>query len=141
MAVRSFSLLDDAEDVVLAQTQVLFAVDFHFRARVLAEEHGVAGFHVELSDLAVLEDLAVADGNDLALNRLFLGGVGDDDPTLAFLFFLDPLDDHAVLQRSYRHGWLLLLGKGVGREDGPSPGSPGIRAPSEGSNFFEEYDC
>ena len=49
---------------------------------------------------AVLEDLAVADGDDLALDRLLLGRVGDDDPALGLLFFLDALDDDAVLQRT-----------------------------------------
>src|SRR5256885_7754173 len=104
---RSLSLLDDAEDVVLAQNQVLFPVDLHFGARVLAEQNGVAGFHVELSNFAVLEDLAVTYGDDFALDGLFFGAVRDDDPALALLFFLDPLDNHAVLQRSYAHDRLL----------------------------------
>src|SRR5262245_8908004 len=108
MSVRSLSLLDDAEDVVLAQNQMLFAVDLHFGTRVLTEQDRVTGFHVELSDLAVLEHFAVADGDDLPLDRLLFGGVGDDDSALALLFFLDPLDDHAVLQRSNRHGESLL---------------------------------
>src|SRR5690242_9212037 len=34
-AISLSLLLDDAEDVVLAQDDVLFAVDLHFRARVL----------------------------------------------------------------------------------------------------------
>src|SRR5947209_6400523 len=103
MAVGSLSLFDDAEDVVLAQNQMLFTVDLHFGARVLAEEHGVAGLHVELADFSILENLAVADGNDLALDGLLFGTVGDDDAALALLFFLDPRGDHAVLQQSNRH--------------------------------------
>src|SRR5579863_3499501 len=99
------SLLDDAEDVVLAQDQAVFAVDLDLVAAVLAEEHAVADLHVELSNAAVLEDLAVADGDDLALDRLLFGGVGDDDPALGLLLLLHALDDDAVMKRSdARHG-------------------------------------
>ena len=38
--------------------RVLFAVDLHFGARVLAEEDAVAHFDVELANRAVLEDFA-----------------------------------------------------------------------------------
>ena len=63
----SFSLLlDDREDVVLAQDDVLFAVELDLGARVLADEDLVAVLDVERAELAVLEDLAVADGDDLA---------------------------------------------------------------------------
>jgi hypothetical protein len=39
---------------------------------------------------------AGADGDDLAFLRLFLRGVGDDDPALGLLFFLDAPDEDAV---------------------------------------------
>src|SRR5205814_7864105 len=142
MIDRSFSLLDDAEDVVLAQNQVLFTVDFHFGARVLAEQNRVAGFHVELANLAVLENLAVADGDDFAFDRLLFGGVGDDDPALALLFFLDPLDDDAVLQRSNGHVfcsfWLTVEAAPRGA---PDRWSPPRGVPSEALNFVGECDC
>ena len=70
---------------------MLFAVDLHLGAAVLAEEDAVADLDVERADLAVLEDLAVADGDDLALDRLLLGGVGDDDAALGLLFFFTRL--------------------------------------------------
>ena len=54
-------------------------------------------------------DLAVAGGDDLALLRLFLGGVGDDDPADLLFAFLDALDDDAVVQRSDVHALLLRL--------------------------------
>ena len=60
-------------------------------------------------------DLAVAGGDDLALLRLFLGGVGDDDPADFLFAFLDALNNDAVVQRSdvhalcsvCREGWSL----------------------------------
>ena len=39
--------------------------------------------------LAVLEDRAVADGDHVALDGLLLGGVGDDDPALGLVLFLE----------------------------------------------------
>src|SRR5260221_4818380 len=100
MAVGSLSLLDDAEDVVLAQNQMLFTVDLHFGARVLAEEHDVAGLHVELADFSILANLAVADGNDLALDGLLFCTVGDEDDALLLFLFLDSPDYQAFLLRA-----------------------------------------
>src|SRR5215813_8923160 len=100
---ESGSLLDDAEHVLLAEDEVVLALDLHLGACVLAEEDGVPGLDVERADLAVLEDLAVADGDDLALERLLLGGVGDDDPPLGLVLLGDALDDQPVLQRANLH--------------------------------------
>src|SRR3970040_1411501 len=96
-------LLKDAEDVLLAEDQVLLVVQRHFGSRVLAEQDLVAGLDVEGDLLAVLVDLAVADGDHLALLGLFLGAVRNDDAALpGFLLFL-PLDEDAVVQRTNLH--------------------------------------
>ena len=50
--------------------------------------------------LAVLVGLAGADGDHLALLRLFLGRVGDDDAADFLFFFLDALHEDAVVERS-----------------------------------------
>src|SRR3989454_6878169 len=99
-----FSGLDDAEDVLLAEDQVLLAVELDLGAGVLAEQHPVAGFHVEGHHLSVLL-LARADSDHLSLLRLFLGRIGDDDAAHALLLLLlDPPDDHPVVQRANPHG-------------------------------------
>src|SRR5512133_4132890 len=99
--------LDHAEDVLLAHDEVLLAVDLALGAAVLREEDAVAGLHVERPDLAVLQHLAVADGDHLALDRLLLRRVGDDDAALRLLLLLHALHDDAVLQRTdLRHGCL-----------------------------------
>ena len=54
-------------------------------------------------------DLAVADGDDLALLRLFLGGVGNDDAADLLFAFVDALDEDAVVQRSDIHASSLRL--------------------------------
>src|SRR5262245_11499921 len=94
---------DDGQDFVFAQDQVLFAVDLDVRPGVLAEEDLVAGLDVERQLGAVLEDLAVAHRDDLALLGLLLRGVGDDDPPLDGLFLLDSLYDQAVVKRTNLH--------------------------------------
>src|SRR5438477_3921517 len=107
--------LDDAEDVLLAEDQVLLAVELDLGAGVLAEQHPVAGLHVEGQHLAVLL-LARADRHHLPLLRLLLGRVGDDDAARALLLLLlDAPDDHPVLQRAnpHRHVDGLLPGRAL----------------------------
>src|SRR5215470_6275533 len=96
-------LLENGEDVFLAQDEIFLVVDLDLGARILPEEDLVAGLHVEGNLLAVVADLAVAGGDDLALLRLLLGRVGDDDPAPADLLLLEPLDEDAVVQRTNLH--------------------------------------
>jgi hypothetical protein len=51
-----------------------------------------------------LSTRAGADGDDFAFLRLFLGGVGDDDPALGRGFFFDALHEDAVAQGTKFHG-------------------------------------
>src|SRR6266568_1526630 len=95
--------LDDAEDVLLAHDEVLLAVDLDLGTGVLREEDAIAGLDVERTDVAILQHLAVADGEHLALDRLLLGRVGDDDAPLGLLFLGDALHDDAVLERTDLH--------------------------------------
>src|SRR5205085_7474920 len=106
---EGFLLLDDAEDVFLAHHQMLLAVDLDLGAGVLREQHAVARLDVQGAHLSVLEDLAVSDSDDLALDGLLLGGVGDDDATLRLLFLLHALDDDAILQRPNLHEVFLQV--------------------------------
>src|SRR5262249_13440873 len=98
------SLLENGEDVFLAQDEIFLVVDLDLGARVLPEQDLVAGLHVEGDLLAVLANLTVADGDDLGFLRLLLGGVGNDDPALFDLFLLEPLDGDAVMQRTNLQG-------------------------------------
>ena len=67
-------------------------------------EHPVARLDLQGLDLAVVLDLARADGDDLTLHRLLLGRVGDDDATADRLGGLGPLDEDAVVERLHSHG-------------------------------------
>ena len=79
------------------------AADLHFGAGVLAEEDAVALLHLQGGGLSVFIEAAVTDCDDLALLGLFLGGVGDDDPALHLLAFVEPLHEDAVIERTNLH--------------------------------------
>src|SRR5258708_13677043 len=87
---RLLLLFDQAEDVVLAQDQVIDAVDLDFAAGVLAEQDPVALLDDERADLTLLVGLAVADRDDLALGRFLLRGIGVDHPAFGLFFFGTP---------------------------------------------------
>src|SRR5215210_529451 len=70
---------EDAHDVGLLHDEELLAIELHLGARPLAEQDAVAGLHVERAQLALVVERAGAGGDDFALLRLLLGGVGDDD--------------------------------------------------------------
>jgi hypothetical protein len=57
-------------------------------------------FTSSATDLAALVAGARADGDDLALLRLLLGGVRDDDATLGLLLRVNAADDDTVVQRT-----------------------------------------
>src|SRR6266550_2606991 len=119
-AIARLLRFDHAEDVLLAEDQMLLAVELDFVARVLAEQHPIALLDVGRQDLAVFAP-AGPDGHDQPLLGLLLGRVRDDDPSgAALLALLDPLHDHPIQQRAHtrRHSlnppMTLLLPTGRG---------------------------
>src|SRR5262249_38523984 len=96
--------VDDSHDVRLLHDYQLLAVDFDFGSRPLAKHPAFPGLDVERVLLSVFPSAPRPDGNDFALHRFFLGGVGDDDPADRFRLLLHPTDQYAVMQRSEFHG-------------------------------------
>src|SRR5829696_5093993 len=90
--------LDLGQDVRLAQDEQVLAVDLDLRPAVLRVQDLVALGHVERHALTVVVELAVADGEDLALLGLLLGGVGKDETGCGRLLFLDRPDDQAIAE-------------------------------------------
>src|SRR5207245_4183418 len=83
----------------------VLTIELDFSAGVLTKQDSVAIFYVERTNLAVFIDLALADGNDFALLRLFFGRVGDDDATAGGLALFNATDQNAVMEGSeFRHG-------------------------------------
>src|SRR6476659_3089631 len=93
-----------AHDVALFHDQQLLAVDLDLGARPFAAQHAVADLHVDRGELAGLVAAAGTDGDDLALARLFLRGVGNDDAGGGLFLGIDALDDDAVVKRTKFHG-------------------------------------
>src|SRR5690554_4454299 len=93
------SALDHGEHIRLAQDQVLLVPDRDLRAAVLPVQDPVALLELGLDALAILGELAGPDGDDLALLRLFLGGVGDVETAPHLLRFFEGLDDHPICER------------------------------------------
>src|SRR5690606_22223685 len=79
-----------------ADQRVLLLVKLHLGAAVLADEDAVADLDLEGLNLAVFVLLAGAEGDDLGLLRLFLGGIGNDDATANLFLFLDVLHQDAI---------------------------------------------
>src|SRR5262245_18927363 len=96
-------LVDHSEDVVLAQDQVFGAVDLDLVARILGEQHLVARLHFQLAQAAVLDQLAVADGDDQGLLGFLFRRVRDVEPAGGLVLFLDALDENAVVELSDFH--------------------------------------
>ncbi len=94
---------DDAHDVFFAHHQELLSIELDLGAGVLAEQHLVADLHVEAAGVAVVHDLAVANGDDLALDRLLGGRVRDHDPAGGGTLLFHTTDHDAVMQGTNLH--------------------------------------
>src|SRR6516162_5617962 len=94
------SLFDHAHDVALLSDDEILAVDFDLGSRPLPEQHSVADFDIERTELAVIVPGARPGGNDFAFHWLFLGGIRDDNAACGLLLLLNATDENAILQRS-----------------------------------------
>src|ERR1700729_2668553 len=102
--LRGACALDHTHDVGLLQDQKILAVDLDLGAGPFAEQYPVARFEFERDQLAALVPSARPHGDDLALLRLLLDGVGNDDAAFRLVLTLDTADDDAVVQWTEFHG-------------------------------------
>src|SRR4029077_19209147 len=93
-----------AHDVALLHYEVLDTIDFDLGARPLAEQDAVADFDVDRDQLAAFVAAAGSNGDDLALLRPVLGGIGNNYATRGLRLGIDSLDDNPVVKRSEFHG-------------------------------------
>src|SRR5918993_214643 len=109
------SALHHGEHVAAGQDQEVLAVDRDLGAAVLGVQDGLADADVEGDELAgCLGALAGTDSEDLALLRLLLGGVGDDQAGGRRLLGLVRLHDDAVIERLQGHGQASIGSVGTG---------------------------
>src|SRR6185503_19239792 len=107
------ALVEDAHDIGFLHDDELLAVDLDLRARPFAEQNAIADAHIERLDLALLVAGARSDGDNLALLRLFLRRVGDEDTAGSLAFLRDAAHQHAVVERHEFHGDLLKRWDGL----------------------------
>ena len=100
---------DHGHNVLFSHHDQLVAIHLHFGAAVLAEEDLVADLDVQRTNLAVLQDLALADGHDFPKNGLLGRRVRDDDAAWGLTLFFFALYDHTVMKGSNLHRTRLLL--------------------------------
>src|SRR5262249_7178855 len=109
---------DHPHDVGFLHDQIFDPINLDFGARPLAEQDRLADFDINRDELAALVAAAWTDGNDLALHRLLLSCVGNDDAALGFGVFFNATHDHAIMQWTKLHGCLLGNERWIGT--GPS---------------------
>src|SRR5690242_13167937 len=100
-------LIDDTHHVAFLHDEQVLAAELYLGAGPFAEQDAVADLHVERNELASFVPGAGADGDDLALLRLFLGSVWDDDAAGGLFIGLDTADQDTVMQWTERHIVLL----------------------------------
>ena len=96
-------------NVTLFHDEVLDAIELDLGARPFAEQDAVTGLDVDRDELAALVAATGSNRDDLALLRLLLSGVGNDDTAGGLRLGFDTLDDDAVVKQSNFIGVLLGL--------------------------------
>jgi hypothetical protein len=94
----AFGSIDDGEDVFFVHEEdgVGLAALFELIAGPGGEQDDVALLDLEGPAGAVLEEFARTDGQNFALLRLVLGGVGEEEAAGGFFFGFKTLNDEAV---------------------------------------------
>src|SRR5947209_1984200 len=98
-----FGFDQHSHNVALFHYEVLDAIDLDLGARPLAEEDAVADPNVDGDKLAALVAAARSNGDDLALLRLLLCGIRNDDAAGGLRLGINTLDDDAVVKRAKFH--------------------------------------
>src|ERR1700727_840447 len=91
--LRGARALDHAHDVGLLHDQKVLAVDLDLSAGPFAEQQSVARFEVKRNELAAFVPSAGSHGDDLALLRLLLDGIGNNDAALRLVLSFNAADD------------------------------------------------
>src|SRR5688500_4062268 len=94
----------DRVNLVLIEDDDGLTVQLELGAAVLAVDDLVADLDGQGVALAAVEETAAADGDDLALLRLLLGVVRQNDAAGRLLVGLGWLDDDLIAERAQCHG-------------------------------------
>src|SRR5687767_3242952 len=101
LRIENLELLqDDCQDVALAQDEKLLIELLDLGSGVLGVEDAVPFLHVHRCAVAVIEELAGADGHYHRLLGLLLRRIGEIDTALGLLLASHRPHDHAVAERA-----------------------------------------
>ena len=76
---RCGSTLEHRHHVAFAHDEVFLAVHLDFGAAVFSKQDAVAFFQIQGADISVVQNLAVADGDDFTTTWLLRGRIGIDE--------------------------------------------------------------
>src|SRR5207247_10295227 len=96
-----YTSVNYGEDVIAVEDFVFPAIQVHFGAAILADEHAVTLLDFNGNDLAVVVLLPRTDSDDNSLGGLFPGGIRYDDAASLDFLFLGWLNQHVVCERFY----------------------------------------
>src|SRR6201993_4481222 len=94
------AVFDDTQKIALLHDQEILAIDLHLGPRPFSEQNPIPYLHIERDQLTLLIPRSGTRGDDLALLRLLLCGVGNDDAAGGLLLGIDAAHEHAVVQRT-----------------------------------------
>jgi hypothetical protein len=86
------------EDVVRAENDVVFAANRDLGATVLAVKDNFTDLNVDGGQLAAIETLARANGENGTALGLFLGAIRKDDATGRYFFLCGGFDDDSIVK-------------------------------------------
>ena len=81
----------------LLHDQEILAVDLDLGAGPFAEQHAIACLEVDRNELAGFVATTRTDGDNLALRRLLLGAVGDEDAASGLGIGINTLDNNTIV--------------------------------------------
>ncbi len=89
------SLLDDGQDIALADDDILLVLQRDLSTGILAGDNLVTGLYGH-HDIVTVHHTAGAHGNDFGHGGLLLCGAGKDDAALGGLLGLYHFQDHTI---------------------------------------------
>ena len=97
MFVCTFLLFNDSEDIILTHNEIILTVKLYIRTAIFRKENAVTLLYLQGYALTFIIGFAGTNCDNLALCRLFLGTVRNNNPTCSFFFFLQSFDKKTII--------------------------------------------
>src|ERR1700722_4640392 len=78
-AISSLFIGEHSQNFILAQDEVLVAIDPYIRARIFAEQNLVTGFNIRYGAISILEEFSTAHCHDFGMVGFLFDTVRQDD--------------------------------------------------------------